>query len=157
MTAMKSAIMQLEELIDQTLDASEWLTLTQDMIDKFADATLDNYWIHVDPARATAESQFGTTIAHGLLVLGLTSHFREQCFPDFSDNAMGMVYGFDKLRFLSPVPVNSRLRGVFTIKEVLKKMDNEIFTASQFIIEIEGEETPALRGELLGYFAFDTE
>jgi len=162
MSHIDSAISQIEALIDRKLDASDWLTVTQEMIDKFAETTLDNYWIHVDQARAKKESQFGGTIAHGLLVLSLISHFREQCFADFPGGATGMVYGFDNLRFISPVPVNSQLRAVFTVKNVLKKSNNEMFTESQFIIEVESNDiernkVPALRGDLLGYVEFDSE
>ncbi|CCN72495.1 PfaD family polyunsaturated fatty acid/polyketide biosynthesis protein [Vibrio nigripulchritudo] len=155
-TDVEAAISELEDIVDVQLDASDWVTVTQEMINQFAETTLDEYWLHVDQERAKQESQFGDTIAHGLLALSLVSHFREQCFPEFPSNATGMVYGFDNVRFINPVPVNSRVRGVFTLKEIVKNPDNSLTTKAKFSIEIHGNPVPALIGDLLGYITFSS-
>ncbi|WP_104400144.1 PfaD family polyunsaturated fatty acid/polyketide biosynthesis protein [Vibrio penaeicida] len=155
-TDVEAAISELEEIVDVQLDASDWVTVTREMINQFAETTLDEYWLHVDQERAKQESQFGDTIAHGLLALSLVSHFREQCFPEFPSNATGMVYGFDNVRFINPVPVNSRVRGVFTLKEIVKNPDNSLTTKAKFSIEIHGNPVPALIGDLLGYITFSS-
>jgi acyl dehydratase len=91
------------------LGVTDWVTITQDQIDKFADATLDNQWIHVDTERAKA-GPFGTPIAHGYLTMSLASHFLSE-LVHVSNISMGINYGTDKVRFPAPVPVNSRVRG----------------------------------------------
>jgi len=89
------------------LGVTDWVTITQDQIDKFAEATLDNQWIHVDTERAKA-GPFGTPIAHGFLTMSLAAHFLSQ-LVHVSNISMGINYGVDKVRFPAPVPVNSRV------------------------------------------------
>ena len=92
---------------------SEWLQITQDRIDRFADATGDRQWIHVDPARAAAESPFGTTIAHGFLTLSLVSVLLRAAVA-LDGVGMALNYGCDRVRFVSPVPVGARVRARIT-------------------------------------------
>jgi acyl dehydratase len=124
----------------EEIGTSEWHTVTQEQINTFADATGDHQWIHVDPERA-AKGPFGTTIAHGYLTLALLPMFGEQIYS-IEGLAFGMNYGANKVRFPSPVPVDSRVRATATLKET-----SEIAIGTQgivnFVIELEGSEKPA--------------
>ena len=119
---------------------SEWMTMTQERIDTFADATGDHQWIHVDPEKA-AKGPFGKTIAHGYLTLSLTSKFMPEII-EVRGMSMGINYGSDRLRFLSPVPVGSRLRGHGEFLEI-KEVPGGYQSTLRVTIEIEGEEKPA--------------
>jgi acyl dehydratase len=103
----------LQPLVGQALGSSDWLTVDQDRIDLFAEATGDHQWIHVDPERA-AKGPFGTTIAHGYLTLSLLPIFFSTGFQ-IRNAGMGVNYGLNKVRFPAPVPVNSRLRAHFRL------------------------------------------
>jgi acyl dehydratase len=103
----------LQPLLGQTLATSEWITVTQERIDRFAEATGDHQWIHVDPVRAAA-GPFGTTIAHGFLTLSLLPEMSASAFA-VNGVRMGVNYGLNKVRFPAPVPVGSRLRGHFKL------------------------------------------
>src|SRR3954466_5118530 len=109
----------LLDSIGADLGTTDWITITQDQINKFAEATLDNQWIHVDTERAKA-GPFGAPIAHGYLTMSLASHFLAELVR-VEDISMGINYGTEKVRFPSPVPVGSRLRGrgeILDAKEV---------------------------------------
>ena len=138
------------------LGVSEWVTVTQEMIDMFAECTHDHQWIHVDPARAAAETPFGGTIAHGFLTLSLASRFAYDCFPALPGQAMGINYGFNRLRFLNPVLAGSRLRGRFTLKSVTKRKETELLRENMLTVEIDGNDTPALIADWLGLVVFDS-
>lgn len=124
------------------------------MIDQFAETTHDTQWIHVDPERAAAETPFGGTIAHGFLTLSLASRFAYDCFDMMPGQVMGVNYGMNKLRFLSPVLAGSRLRGRFTLQAVRARGKDKLMRENLLTIEIEGEETPALIAEWLGLAVF---
>jgi acyl dehydratase len=130
----------------EEIGTSDWHTVTQEQINTFADATGDHQWIHVDPEMA-AKGPFGTTIAHGYLTLALLPFFGEQIYA-VEGLAFGMNYGANKVRFPSPVPVNSRLRASATLKET-----TEIAIGTQgivnFVIELEGSEKPACVAEVV--------
>ena len=102
---------ELDALAGTELGASDWLAITQDMIDRFADVTLDPQWIHVDADRAARESPYGTTIAHGFLTLSLIPHFRQQ-IAEVRGVARAINYGVNKVRFPSAVRRDVRVRGV---------------------------------------------
>ena len=141
--------LQVNELLDQrdlALGTSDWTEVTQEQIDTFADATHDHQWIHVDEERA-ADGPFGTTIAHGYLVLSLVPSFVNQVL-DVPDKRMGVNYGLGRLRFTAPVPVESRLRGDVTLVGAEAKGDGVLYTLS-VSVEIEGEERPALVAEVM--------
>jgi len=104
----------LAALEGQELGTSDWVVVDQSAIDEFAHATGDAQWIHVDPARAAA-GPFGTPVAHGFLTLSLLSRLAEDAFR-IADVRMGLNYGLDRVRFPSPVPVGSRLRGVCVLR-----------------------------------------
>ena len=130
----------------EELGTSDWHTVTQDQIDTFADATGDHQWIHVDPEMA-AKGPFGTTIAHGYLTLALLPVLAEQIYS-IDGLAFGMNYGANKIRFPSPVPVDSRLRATATLMETA-----EIAIGTQgivsFVIELEGSAKPACVAEVV--------
>ena len=126
---------------------SEWLEIDQQRIDRFAEATDDPQWIHVDPVRA-AEGPFGTTIAHGFLTLSLLVRFWYEVGPDESEYRMGINYGVNKVRFPSPVPVGSRLRGHFTVAAV-EEIEGGIQLTLNGVAEREGQEKPVCAAELV--------
>ncbi|MEO1039727.1 MAG: MaoC family dehydratase [Pseudomonadota bacterium] len=128
---------------------SDWLVVDQARVDAFADVTLDHQFIHVDPERAKAETPFGGPIAHGFLTLSMLSHFAAQTLPAFPDKAIGINYGFDKVRFLNPVLVGSRIRGVFTLASVEERKPGQLQMTNACVVEIEGSETPALAADWL--------
>jgi acyl dehydratase len=126
---------------------SQWLEVDQDRINRFAEATDDPQWIHVDPERA-AEGPFGTTIAHGFLTLSLLVRFWYEVGPAFEDYRMGINYGVNKVRFPAPVPVGSRLRGHFTVAD-LEEIEGGIQVTLAGVAEREGEEKPVCAAELV--------
>ena len=126
---------------------SEWLEIDQQRIDRFAEATDDPQWIHVDPVRA-AEGPFGTTIAHGFLTLSLLVRFWYEVGPKDDEYRMGINYGTNKVRFPSPVPVGSRVRGRFTIA-ALEEIEGGIQLTLNGIAEREGQEKPVCAAELV--------
>ncbi|WP_101760102.1 MaoC family dehydratase [Oceanicoccus sp. KOV_DT_Chl] len=127
-------------------EPSEWFTVTQDQINQFADCTLDQQFIHVDPV-AAKEGPFGDTIAHGFLTLSMLTHFAKG-FSMVIEGAHTLVnYGFDKVRFLTPVKVNSRVRGRATFAAIEEKNPGQFLLRLQVTVEIEGEDKPALIAE----------
>lgn len=155
MSAIDDALKNAQALLDTEVGVSNWITVDQPMIDTFADVTHDTQWIHVDPERAAAETPFGGTIAHGFLTLSLASRFAYDCFPMLPGQVMGINYGFNKLRFLSPVKAGSRVRGRFVLAAVTKRNDTDLLRENTLTIEIEGQETPALIAQWLGLAVFD--
>ncbi len=97
------SLTEVEGLVGTEVGISEWITVDQPMIDLFANATHDHQFIHVDPERAAAESPFGGTIAHGFLTLSLLSAMNFDCVPKIREQTLGINYGFDRIRFMSPV------------------------------------------------------
>ena len=137
---------EFKSSVGEEIGTSDWHTIDQAQINAFADATGDQQWIHTDPEMA-AKGPFGTTIAHGYLTLALLPVLAEEIY-DVQGLAFGMNYGANKLRFPSPVPVDSRVRATGTLKET-----NDIAIGTQaimnFVIEIEGAEKPALVAEVV--------
>jgi acyl dehydratase len=124
------------------------IVIDQTMIDAFAAITQDRQWIHVDPVRAAAESPFKTTIAHGLLTLSLVSGWYQRCFS-FPNRKMALNYGFDKVRFTSPVPCGSRLVGSFLLAKVEDLKPGEARCHWNVMIRAEGAERPAMVADWL--------
>ena len=129
---------------------SDWVDMTQERINLFADATIDHQFIHVDEARAKAETPFGGTIAHGFLTLSLLSHMMANSMPRVEGAVMGINYGFEKVRFLMPVPSGSRVRGHMKLAQIVEKRPNEYLVTYECSVEIENVEKPALIAEWLG-------
>ncbi len=154
MSAIAAEKSRLEALIGTEIGVSNWITVDQAMIDAFAQTTQDDQWIHVDPVRAAAETPFGGTIAHGFLTLSLASRFAYDCFDTAPGQVMGINYGFNKLRFLTPVTAGARLRGRFILSSVAQRDATQLLRETTLIIEIEGVEAPALVAEWLGLTVF---
>jgi acyl dehydratase len=130
-----------------TYGPSDWLELTQERIDQFAEATGDDQWIHVDPERA-AQGPFGTTIAHGFLTLSLLVKFQNETRPERGEYRMGINYGLNKVRFPAPVPVGSRIRAHFEVLEVTD-VEGGIQVVVKGTVEREGEEKPVCVAEMV--------
>ncbi|MEH6581131.1 MAG: MaoC family dehydratase [Halioglobus sp.] len=129
-------------------EPSEWIDVTQDRINTFADCTEDHQFIHIDP-EAAAKTPFGGTIAHGFLTLSLLSKMVEGNGFVPENTVMGLNYGFDKVRFLAPVSSGKRVRANIEVLSVDQKDDNRFLIKQGISVEIEGEETPALVAEWL--------
>ena len=140
--------------IGKEVGVTDWVEITQDRIDAFADVTEDHQWIHVDPERAAKQTPFGGTIAHGFLTLSLASKFAYEVLPAQPGQAMGINYGFNKLRFLNPVVTGDRVRARFKLNSVERKGDNRLLRELEMTIEIDGKDTPALVADWLGMAVF---
>jgi acyl dehydratase len=146
------AVGQLEERVGQEIGVGDWVELTQERIDQFAEAIEDRQWIHVDAARAEAESPFKTTIAHGFLTLSLVSVMLRNAIT-ITGVRMSVNYGLNRVRFTAPVPAGSRVRGRFTLAAVEESGDS-MQAAWAVTIEREGEQKPACVAEwLVRYYA----
>lgn len=134
--------------IGTEIGVSDWITVSQAMIDLFADATLDHQFIHVDPERARL-TPFGGTIAHGFLSLSLLSRMSYDALPQIEGAQMGLNYGINRLRFLAPVRSGQRVRSRFTLGDVIEKSPGQLLLTHNVEVEIEGGEKPALAAEWL--------
>lgn len=137
---------ELERLAGQELGASEWLLVTQEMVDGFADTTFDHQWIHCDVERARRESPYGGPVAHGFLTLSLIPGFRSQILA-LAGVSRVINYGVNRVRFPNAVVVGARVRGVQTIKTVERTAPGVVRVVSGFVVEIEGETKPACVAE----------
>jgi acyl dehydratase len=146
----KLTLAELEAAEDLELGTSGWETIEQSQIDRFAEATHDHQWIHVDPEMA-AQGPFGTTVAHGYLSLSMLPYFVSQVL-NVSDVRMGINYGTEKIRFTAPVPVGSHVRLKATLKGSERRGEGVLYRLG-VEIEIKDSEKPALVGEVL-YLVF---
>jgi acyl dehydratase len=135
----------LKKLVGTEVGASNWLAVTQESVNRFADVTDDHQWIHVDPVRAARESPFKKTIAHGFYTLSMLSHFAQQTIR-FAKVRMGINYGFNKVRFVGPVPVGSKLRARFALKSV-EEIAGGAQTVWEVTMECEGAAKPCCVAE----------
>jgi acyl dehydratase len=147
-TRVIEGIEELKSLAGQEVSVSDWFEVTQSRIDDFADATEDHQWIHVDVERAKTDSPFHSTIAHGFLTLSLLPHLAAQALKVQGDFKMGINYGLNRLRFVSPVTAGSRVRARFTLQSV-----DDVPGGNQITwlvtCETEGGPKPALVAEWL--------
>jgi acyl dehydratase len=141
------AVAQLKERVGQEIGVGAWLEMTQDRINRFADATEDRQWIHVDPARAVAESPFKTTIAHGFLSLSLVSVMLRSSIT-ITGVRMAINYGLNRVRFATYVPAGSKVRGRFTLAAV-EEIGGSTQATWTVTVEREGEQKPACVAEWL--------
>ena len=150
-TRTVETIEELRELVGQELGTGRWLEMTQERVDAFADATGDHQWIHVDPERA-AKTPFGGTIAHGFLTLSLLPLLRREWEGIRVDlhPKMGINYGLNRVRFISPVRVGRRIRLRTRLLGVEDVATDILQVTYQQTIEIEGEERPAMVAESIG-------
>ena len=143
---------EFEEYVGQELGVSEYMTITQDQINKFADATFDHQWIHVDEDRAKTEGAFGKTIAHGYLTLSLLAYMWDQIIQ-VENNKMLVNYGIENFRFNQPVLVNSRIRTRVKLRSIsnlrgISKVQLDV------MMEIEGNKKPAYEGNITFLYHF---
>ena len=146
MVRVINGVAELEQLVGQELGASEWLQVDQDRVNLFADATGDHQWIHIDEEKAK-DGPFGGTIAHGFLTLSLLPLLGSQV-TDVTGMKMKINYGLNKVRFLQPVVVGSRLRGKVEVKDVIRGEKGTQVILKQ-TIEIDGQERPACIAEVV--------
>ena len=139
---------ELRTLVGQEVASSEWLEVTQKRINEFADATDDHQWIHIDVERAKTETPFKSTIAHGFLTLSLLPHLAASAFSVRGDFKMGINYGLNRLRFVSPVPSGSEVRGRFNLSAV-EDVPGGFQITWTVTVEAKGGQKPALAAEWL--------
>lgn len=139
---------EFKSMVGKELPSTEWYTISQQMINDFANATLDKQWIHVDEERAAKESPFKSTVAHGFMSVAMISRMLEGMFSVESVK-MGLNYGLNKVRFPNPVPVNSNLRMLATIKDIEDIENNGVKVIFTCVIEIQGKKKPACYAEFL--------
>ncbi len=142
------SIAAIKAHVGQAAVSGDAIVVDQAMIDTFAGVTQDQQWIHVDPQRAAVESPFKTTIAHGLLTLSLITGWYHRCFV-FPNRKMALNYGFDKVRFTSPVPCGSRLVGSFQLAKVQDIGSDEVRCFWTVTVHIEGAQRPAMVADWL--------
>lgn len=145
-TNAEKAFEKYQAALGQPEGVGEWFTVTQDLIDGFADLTEDHQFIHVDPEAAKQFSPWGTTIAHGFLTLSMLTHLSGSIPQDMSrlaGIAMGVNYGFDRVRFINPVKVDSRIRASSVLKAAELRDPNTVQTTRTITVEIDGEDKPA--------------
>lgn len=139
-------------LVGEEVGVSRWLEVTQERVNRFAEATDDHQWIHTDPVRAERESPYGGTIAHGYLTISLTPALISE-IAEVKNLKMGVNYGLDKLRFPAPVPVGSRIRVRLTLKKV-REIGGAIQTTQEVVVEVEGRQKPACVAQTLSLYYF---
>jgi acyl dehydratase len=139
------SLRDLRDRIGQEVVVSDWMEITQERINRFADATDDHQWIHVDVERARREAPFAATIAHGFLTLSMLSRLLNSSIR-FATAKMGLNYGFNRLRFTAPVPAGSRVRGHFTL-QALEEIEGGVQTTWSVVVEREGSDKPCLVAE----------
>jgi acyl dehydratase len=147
--AQVKGIEGLQSLLGQTVGPGEWREVTQGMIDEFADLSGDDQWIHVDVERAKTESPFGTTIAHGNLTLSMVDGFRRDLIES-TGFALGVNYGWNKVRFPAPVPAGARCRASAEVISVDDVGGGWWQVVTKFTVEVEGSEKPACVAESVG-------
>jgi acyl dehydratase len=140
---------ELRELVGRELGPTDWVEITQEDVDKFADVSRDHQWIHVDRERAARESPYGTTVAHGNLTLSLVDYFRSQLIRNRGVK-IGINYGFDRVRFPAAVPTGSRVRARAEVLSVEELGDGWWHVVTRFTIEGEGQEKPVCVAESVG-------
>jgi acyl dehydratase len=149
-----SSIEEAFEAVGQELGVSDWIGIDQERIDAFADVTGDHQWIHVDLDRASAESPYGVTVAHGFLTLSLIPALSKANYR--VENAkMGINYGLNRVRFLTPVPVRSRIRVRSELVDAVKVDDVTVDLIVRHTVELDGSQKPAAVAELIARMVFN--
>lgn len=145
-------LQQMRARVGSELGVSGWLKVEQPMIDEFARSTKDLDWLHVNPAWAARETPYGGTIAFGFWTLSMLTHFSHQVGMWPVDVAYALNYGLDRVRWVHPVKVGSRIRMRCTLAELSERGDDRLLIRTSNLVEIEGESRPALTAEWLGLF-----
>jgi acyl dehydratase len=144
-------VQRLAELVGAEIGLSRWFEISQARIDAFAEVTEDRQFIHIDPEAAKA-TPFGGTVAHGFLTLSMLAAIAYDALPPIEGVAMGVNYGFEKLRFITPVRAGSRIRGRFKLLALTQRSEAEYHMRKSVEVEIEGAAKPALVAEWLSLF-----
>jgi len=139
---------ELEGLAGAELGPSDWIEITQEMVDRFAEVTRDRQWIHVDVARAARESPFGGPVAHGFLTLSLLPYFSRQT-AELRGVRTRINYGLERVRFPHPVRVGARLRAVQRLVAITRVHDGALRLLSRFVVEIDGADKPACVADMV--------
>ncbi|MGI9164673.1 MAG: MaoC family dehydratase [Mycobacterium sp.] len=148
-----TSVQEAVATIGEELGVSRWVDVDQNRINEFADVTMDHQWIHVDVERARAESPYGATIAHGFLTLSLIPSVSKDNYR--VENAkMGINYGLNKVRFLSPVTAGSRIRVRSSLADATPIGDDAVNLTVRHTVEIDGVDKPAAIAELIARFVF---
>jgi acyl dehydratase len=147
--AVANGIEDVRALKDQVVGPSEWREVTQEMINRFADLSGDDQWIHVDAERAKLESPFGTTVAHGNLTLSMIDGLRKE-LSEWTGFKLGINYGWNKVRFPAPVAVGARLRCYLQVVEVSELGEGWYQIVTRFTVEAEGTEKPVCVADSVG-------
>ena len=142
-------VAELEAKVGQEIGCASWLTISQEMIDTFANLTNDHQYIHVNQSRAVTETPYGGTIAHGFLTLSMLTQMLVSAVPHIEGTSTSINYGFDKVRFLSPVLSGSAIRGRSKLAVVDERMPNELTVRYDATLEISENDRPALFAEWL--------
>lgn len=141
----------IREFYRDSRRSSDWFMVTQDLVDQFGVATCDNHWIHTDPVRASRESPYGGTIAHGFWTLSMLSHLAQQAtgggYP--SDALLGINYGLDRVRFPGPAPAGSRIRLRYELVDVEARPGGRYLVKTHNEVEVEGQDKPAVVADWL--------
>ncbi len=146
--AKSRSIQELRDSVDSEMGCSDWVRIDQALINAFADATMDHQYIHVDPERAAA-GPFGTTIAHGLLTLSLLPRMMESISYSPEGATLFVNYGFERVRFITPVKEGSEVRGRVVLREVSERNKGQWILKMEVTVEIRGGEKPAMVAEWL--------
>lgn len=152
---MSEAANALKALVGKEVGVSGWHPVDQGRIDAFAEVGGDHQFIHVEPERAAAEAPFGGTIAHGFLIVSLLSAMLAEVIPAMPGRRMAVNYGFDRLRFVSPVPSGARVRGRFVVAKVKEREPGEVTVTYSATVEQDGSERPALVADWITRYYFD--
>ena len=139
--------------VGQELGCSGWFTMDQARIDAFAEVTEDRQFIHIDPVRA-ADTIFGGTVAHGMLTLSMMSGMAYGALPAMAGQSASVNYGFEKVRFITPVRSGARIRGRFVLADATLRAGDKLMTRFDVVVEIEGEDRPALTADWLILYLF---
>ena len=151
--SVAAVLKDMEKLIGKEIFVSDWTQVTQEQINKFADATKDFQWIHVDVEKAT-KGPFGKTIAHGFLTLSHLPFFSYQVPLKFEGAKMSINYGLDKVRFINPVVSGAKIRDRIVLSGLEERPDNRVLMIQTHTIEIEGQEKPACVAQALAMIFF---
>jgi acyl dehydratase len=143
-----------QDIVGNEVGVSSWHLIDQKRINVYADVIEDHQFIHIDPERAKDKTPFGTTVAHGFLTMSLMSIMSYEVMPVIQGTTMAVNYGFDRLRFISPVPAGSHVRGRFTLTEATLRKPTELLSRTNVAIEIEGKTKPALVADWLSLIYF---
>lgn len=144
-------VADFKQLKNSKIGVSEWVLLTQEKVNQFADVTGDHQFIHIDP-KAAKLAGFGGTIVHGYFLLSLVSRFLFDLMPKVEGKGVVLNYGLNKVRFLAPVPVGSRVRGQILMKEISERRAGQFLAIFEIILELEGQDKPVSIAEQLILF-----